>query len=227
MHRRVIIPPSRALVAELKARRKLLDRIAMVTVAFGLVGVAAAGLLIARPSLDGALGVVLPLLVVAGLRTTDVTLGVFRTAFIVAGRRGPAAAAAATEAIVWVSATGIVLADMSPARLGAFAVGVAAGTLVGIQIVRALRLGMVTVRMFVPGTKGDLVAEALRADGYRATVFDGRGRDGHVTMILAVMRRREARLVVERYAHDPDVFTTIDSDPGPASVVSGKVGAAV
>ena len=215
---------NRAAISELRARRRLLDRVAVVLVAAGIIGLGAAGWVIGRPDLGGILGVVVPLVVVAGLRFLDVMIGVFRTSFVVGGRRGPAAAAAAVESAVWLSAAGIVLADMTPWRIAAFAVGVAAGTVTGMGVVRALRLGMVTVRAFTPQTKGALVAEAMRDAGHGATVFTGEGRDGQVAMVMSVMRRKEARQVCQLFADAADVFVTIDSEPGPGVTINGRRG---
>lgn len=214
----------RSLIAELRERRRMLDRMALALAVLAVLGLGIAWWVITDPDLTGVSAVLVPLVVVAGLRFLDVMIGVFRTSFIVGGRRIPAAIAAATEAAVWLSATGIVLAEMTPARIGAFAVGVGGGTIAGMALVRALRLGMVTVRLFTPAVKGPLVAEALRVTGHGATVFTGEGRDGPVAMVMSVMRRKEARQVCAEFCDQPDVFVTVDSEPGPGAVISGRPG---
>lgn len=172
------------------------------------------------------LSAVLPLVVVAGLRMLDVTLGVFRTTFVVSGRRLAAGVFAFAESAVWVTAAGIVLTDLTPVRMLAFALGVGLGTWVGMIIVHHLRLGMVTVRAFLPAPGGSVAAELVRDLGFGATVFDGHGRHGDVQMILSVVRRREAWLVSDAIrSWDADAFLTVDSEPGPASHISGVAGA--
>lgn len=169
-----------------------------------------------------------PVLAITALRACDVMIGVFRTTFIVAGRRLAAAGAAATEAGVWVSAAGIVLSDLTPARGAGFAAGVGLGTLAGMEIVRHLRLGMVTVRLFVPADHdggGQPIAAAIRGLGHGATVFTGEGHRGPVHMVLTVVRRREARQICDLFGES--VFVTLDSDPGPSSVVAGVAGGRV
>jgi uncharacterized protein YebE (UPF0316 family) len=166
----------------------------------------------------------LPLLAVAGLRASDVTLGVFRATFIVRGRMAAAAVAAAAEAGVWLAAAGIVLTDLTLVRGIAFAAGVGLGTTAGMLVVRWLRLGMVTVRIFAPATRGEQVATLVRTLGHGVTVFDGRGRDGDVAMLLSVVRRRESAAICRFLADHPDLFVTLDSEPGPNSNVSGIAG---
>jgi uncharacterized protein YebE (UPF0316 family) len=165
-----------------------------------------------------------PLLAVVALRMADMCLVVFRTTFVVTGRRTAASTTAAVEGTVWLTAASLVLADLTPWRLGAYAIGVAAGTALGMSIVRALRLGMVTLRVFAPEGTGQQVAQMLRGNGYGATVFAGQGAHGPVEMVLSVLRRREARIALAQVSAVPGVFTAVDSAPGPGSAVSGVAG---
>jgi uncharacterized protein YebE (UPF0316 family) len=154
---------------------------------------------------------------IALLRVTDVMLGVFRTTFIVRGRTMAAAGAAAGESAAWLTAAGIVLADLTIVRGAAFALGVGTGTALGMLVVRSLRLGMVTVRVFAPLERGAEVAERLRGAGQGATVFPGEGRDGPVAMVLSVMRRREADEACRPFVTDTGLYVTMDAGMGPSA----------
>lgn len=143
--------------------------------------------------------VVAPALLVAVLRMTDVTLNVFRTVFTVNGRRGLAALFHAAEGGVWLAAAGIVLTDLTIVKAVGYLVGVAMGTLLGTTIVERLRMGMSTVRIYCdhrhePGA-GEAVAAVIRAHGFGATTFEGRGLNGPVTMILSTVPRRRVPAV--------------------------------
>lgn len=171
-----------------------------------------------------------PLLTVAAMRVADVTLGVFKTTAVVNGQRSLGALFAAVEALVWVAAAGLVLSDLSLPRMLAYAVGVGAGTWLGMAVVHQLRLGLVTVRAFVPvdderTRKGFEAAARIRALGYGATVFDGYGRDGRVQMVLSVVRRREVSQVCGAVqGADERAFVALDNAPGPSSVICGLAG---
>ncbi len=120
--------------------------------------------------LQAALLAVLPGLAVALLRAGDVLLAVVKTTHIVNGSRHLAAIFAGLESSLWLSAAGIVFAEPSPARSVGFVVGVATGTWTGMALVHALRVGMVTVRVFVPTgadqeLAGHAVASAMREQG--------------------------------------------------------------
>ncbi len=109
----------------------------------GAVALIGALLIVLPPSTAAAL---ITALQIAMLRVTDVMLGVFRTTFIIRGRTLAASLAAFGESAAWISAAGIVLADLTIVRGLAFATGVGIGTALGVVIVRGLRLGLVTVR---------------------------------------------------------------------------------
>jgi uncharacterized protein YebE (UPF0316 family) len=170
--------------------------------------------------------IALPVVAVVVLRASDVMIGVFRATFIIRGRRTAASIAAAAEAGVWLAAAGIVLGELTLVRGVAFAAGVGLGTAVGMAIVRWLRIGMVTLRIYAPVGRGDEIAEIVRTFGHGATVFEGRGREGEVAMVLSLVRRKDAAAVCVVLADDEDLFITLDSEPGPRSSVSGTTGSA-
>jgi len=190
-----------------------------------LVGLAAAGtgaiLIVLPPSTAAAL---ITAIQIALLRVTDVMLNVFRTTFILRGRTLAASLAAFGESAAWIAAAGIVLADLTLLRGFAFATGVAIGTALGILVVRSMRLGLVTVRVFAPLERGPEVAERIRAAGQGATMFPGEGRDGPVAMILSVMRRREADEICRPLTDDAALYVSMDAGLGPST--RGRAGQA-
>jgi uncharacterized protein YebE (UPF0316 family) len=187
-----------------------------------------------------------PALLIALLRTMDVTLNVFKTVAIIQGRRVAAPILQGAESLMWLLAAGIVFAEMTPIRITGFAVGVMAGTLVGMEVVRKLQLGMVTVRIYSNAAPRDertlaqdadsdehtatlsrprIVLDALHMAGHRGTVFRGEGRDGPVEMTLATVRRREANQVMDLARQvAPDAFVSIDNDLHPATMSTGDRG---
>lgn len=170
-----------------------------------------------------------PALAVAMLRIGDVTMNVFRMVFVVQERRGLAAIASAGEAAMWLSAAGIVLSDITPMRAVGYVAGVSAGTVIGMEVAKRLRLGMATVRVYADATRtdddgsllllGHRIATAMREAGYAATVFRGHGLRGEVDMVLCTVRRREAeRVIAIARGVDPSVMAAIDNALDPAHV---------
>ncbi|MFA9446551.1 DUF5698 domain-containing protein [Egicoccus sp. AB-alg6-2] len=174
-----------------------------------------------------------PAVAIALLRVADVSLNVFKVVFVVQQRRWLAAVTAGLEAGTWLAAAGIVFADVTPVRAAGFVVGVALGTLIGVQLTGHLRLGMATVRVYADATRtdadghplelGHAIARAIHAAGFGATVFRGTGYKGDVDMVLATVRRRDADHVLA-IARDVDAssFAAIDNAVHPAPVPGGS-----
>ena len=173
-----------------------------------------------------------PARVIAGLRATDVSMNVFRVVFVVQGRRGLAALAAGLEAGTWLAAAGIVLADLTVWRAAGFIAGVAIGTAVGVELTARLRLGMKTVRIYVPvhdddehRLDGQDVARVLHLAGYRATVFHGTGYQGPVDLVLSTVAYRDAEQVLDlARSVAPRSFAAIDNSPHPAAPGTATAG---
>lgn len=135
-------------------------------------------------------------LVIFCARVIDVSLGTLRHAMIIRGKRLVTFCIAFLESIVWVFAVSKVLSDLSePLTALAFALGFATGTFVGMTIENLLKIGDQVVKVF--SNKGHEVATQLRAEGFRVTEFEGKGRDGVVVLLFVQVRRRDARKVMD------------------------------
>jgi uncharacterized protein YebE (UPF0316 family) len=136
--------------------------------------------------------------VIFALRIVDVSLGTVRLIVMVRGHRGAAVAVGFVEVLVWIVAVGHALQHLhSPYHILGYAGGFAAGTYVGIGAERMLALGTVVVRAIIPDEHDGRTARALREEGYAVTEIDGRGREGPVDVLNAVVDRKEAPRVIE------------------------------
>jgi len=143
-------------------------------------------------------------------RICDVSLGTFRHAMVIRGKKAPAAGLAFAESLIWVYAVSRVLADISsPLTALAFAFGFSGGTFAGIVIEDFFKIGDQSIRIF--STAGDELAQILRQSGYRVTVFDGRGRDGPVNELFVQAKRKQVHNIIQMArSHDPACFVVID-----------------
>jgi len=171
-----------------------------------------------------------PALLIALLRMADVSMNVFRVVFVVQGRRGLASLAAGVEAGTWLAAAGIVLADVTVTRAAGFVIGVSLGTAIGVELTAKLRLGMKTVRIYVPvddehHLDGAGVARVLHHAGHGATVFRGAGYRGPVDMVLSTVKYRDAQQVLDlARSVAPHSFAAVDNSPHPAPGVLASAG---
>lgn len=144
-------------------------------------------------------------------RVCDVTLGTLRTVSVIYGRRYMAWFLGFFEVLVWVLVVGrvIPLAQEQPVYAVFYAAGFATGNFIGITIERSIAFGDQVVRVFT--RLGPMMADALRAEEWGVTEFDGRGRDGPVMQLFIQTKRRRAPELVRRAREiDPSCYYVID-----------------
>jgi uncharacterized protein YebE (UPF0316 family) len=143
-------------------------------------------------------------------RVADVSLGTFRHAMVIRGKKLHAFCIAFAESLIWIFAVSRVLSDLTdPLTALAFALGFASGTFVGITMEDLFKIGDQVVRVF--STQGAPIAALLRERGFRVTVFDGSGRDGAVQLLFVQARRREVRKICDlSRMTDPQCFLVVD-----------------
>lgn len=150
-------------------------------------------------------------LLIFALRIVDVSIGTVKLLYVVRGMRGMASALAFLEAIVWLTAAGLVFSQLDNLWNGVcFAAGFAAGTMCGMTMERWIGSGYMLLRVVTRDKDQDLL-EALKDQGFGLTMVQGRGAQGSVTMVMAVIRRRrraEALALIQRI--DPNAFITAD-----------------
>ena len=154
-------------------------------------------------------------------RLIDVSLGTFRTVAVVQGRRGLAWILGFFEVLTWVLVVSEVLATVKDHTWFAipYAVGFATGNYVGIMVEARLALGRQVVRIF--SKDGARLAAALREANFGVTEFDGRGKDGPVTMLFVEVERKTVGEIVRRAREvDPRCYYTV----GDIRVVSTAAG---
>jgi len=149
-------------------------------------------------------------LMIFAARVLDVSLGTFRQAMIIRGKRLYAFMLAFVESLIWVYAVSRVLQEISdPFTALAFAAGFATGTYVGITIERFFKIGDQIVRVF--SVRGDEIAGILRENGFRVTVIDGRGRNGVVNILFVQVRRKQSgRILKVAREVDPGCYVVVD-----------------
>ena len=145
-----------------------------------------------------------------GLRIVDVSLATLRMLLSVRGVKYAAPFIGFFEVIVWVTAVGTVIRHLdSPLHLIGYAAGFATGNLVGLTIEERLAIGMASIRV-ISRHGGVELAESMRELGFGVTEFSGQGREGHVEVVDAVVRRRDipqAMKVIDYW--DPEAFVTV------------------
>ncbi|MGA1058693.1 MAG: DUF2179 domain-containing protein [Phycisphaerales bacterium] len=160
---------------------------------------------------------------IVGARILDVTLGTLRTVAVIHGRRGAAFLLGFVEVLIWVLVVSGVISTVkeNPWYAIAYALGFATGNYLGITLEGRFAFGKQVVRVFT--RHGAEIASTLRAEKVPVTEFDGRGKDGPISMLFIELGRRDAsRMLAKIRELDPHCYYVVDdirlaSLAGPAS----------
>ncbi|HEX5520900.1 MAG TPA: DUF2179 domain-containing protein [Longimicrobiaceae bacterium] len=144
------------------------------------------------------------------LRIVDVSLATLRMLMVMRGRKLIAPIIGVFEVLIWIIAVGSAIKHLDSVwHLAGYALGFGTGTLVGLWIEEKMAIGMATVQI-ISQHGGVELAEALREHGFGVTEFAGHGKEGHVEVLYAAMRRRELPVVFEQVRiWDPNAFVTV------------------
>ncbi len=139
------------------------------------------------------------------------TLDTLRVLFMMRGRKFVAGLIGFAQATIFVIAIGRVLSQLDNVlNIIGYAAGFAAGVIVGMTIEERMALGFGQMRI-ISSTKGQAIANALRAGGYAVTEMSGRGKDGSVNVILITVRRKDVDHVQDLVRGvDESAFITIE-----------------
>ena len=150
-------------------------------------------------------------LLIFSLRLSDMTLDTLRLLFVMHGRKLLAGLVGFLQAAIFVVAiTTVLKGEKSTAKILGYAAGFACGIMVGMTLEEKIALGFGHLRIMTKAA-GETLAQTLRSAGHAATLMAGSGKDGPVTVINCIVRRKDItnveRLVQEA---DPEAFVTLD-----------------
>jgi uncharacterized protein YebE (UPF0316 family) len=150
-------------------------------------------------------------LIIFALRVIGVTLATIRVLIMMRGKKLLSASIGFFEVLVYAIAIGQVVTNLSNVwNLIGYSLGFAVGTLVGMWLEERLALGYASVRI-ASKYKANAIANAIRDEGYGATLEWGRGRTGAVGLVVATVRRKEVDAVCSVADRlDPGAFVTVE-----------------
>lgn len=154
--------------------------------------------------------VVVPLLIFLA-RILDVSVGTLRIIFVSKGLKYLASILGFVESLVWVLAISQVIQNLNDwVTYIAFALGFAAGNLVGIMIEERIAMGNLIIRI-ITRREADELVNFLWDSGYGVTSVDAQGESGPVKLIFTVAKRKklpEIIAIIKRF--NPNAFYTIE-----------------
>ena len=147
------------------------------------------------------------------LRLLDQTLGTLRILYVNKGKPLFGAILGFIESAIWIVAISQVIQDLNdPFLIFGYALGFAAGTIMGSYIENTIAIGDIVVRIFVPkDSDSEKVAEELRINGLGVTIINGEGMQGEVTIAWCVTPRKRLKEVMKIVSViTPDAYVTTE-----------------
>ena len=147
------------------------------------------------------------------LRLLDQTLGTLRILYVNKGKPLFGAILGFIESAIWIVAISQVIQDLNdPFLIFGYALGFAAGTIMGSYIENTIAIGDIVVRIFVPkDSDSEKVAEQLRTNGLGVTIINGEGMQGEVTIAWCVTPRKRLKEVMKIVSViTPDAYVTTE-----------------
>ena len=147
------------------------------------------------------------------LRLLDQTLGTLRILYVNKGKPLFGAILGFIESAIWIVAISQVIQDLNdPFLIFGYALGFAAGTIMGSYIENTIAFGDIVVRIFVPkDSDSEKVAEELRTNGLGVTIINGEGMQGEVTIAWCVTPRKRLKEVMKIVSEiTPDAYVTTE-----------------
>ena len=147
------------------------------------------------------------------LRLLDQTLGTLRILYVNKGKPLFCAILGFIESAIWIVAISQVIQDLNdPFLIFGYALGFAAGTIMGSYIENTIAIGDIVVRIFVPkDSDSEKVAEKLRTNGLGVTIINGEGMQGEVTIAWCVTPRKRLKEVMKIVSEiTPDAYVTTE-----------------
>lgn len=149
-------------------------------------------------------------LVIFLLRVLNNALDTVRLLMVMRGKKWLSWILGFLVSLIYVILFTSVLSNLdNPLYITAYAAGFATGNVIGMWIEERMALGYLRLDVISP-TRGAVLAEKLREDGFAVTEVAARGKDGMVSLLtIAVLRKRVE--LAERIIREVDetAFVTI------------------
>ena len=115
------------------------------------------------------------------------------------------------ESIIFVYIIGTVVANLDNVlNILAYAAGFATGSVIGMFFEEKLAIGHIQMTIISP-TRGSILSEELRSNGFAVTELSGRGKEGTVSVLLCdVLRKNINNLETVVLETDPEAFITAE-----------------
>ena len=144
----------------------------------------------------------------------EVSISTVRLVFINKGERVKGAILGFAEIMIWLIVVSSVLNNISedPMKMFVYAAAFSLGNYVGVTIESKIAVGLASIQVVVGQKSGEVLADALREQGYGVTIIDGKGKSESIKNLLFIQLKRkkipEAVKLIKQ--HNPEAYITVN-----------------
>ncbi len=144
----------------------------------------------------------------------EVSISTVRLVLINKGERVKGAILGFVEILIWLVVVSSVLNNITedPIKVFIYAAAFSLGNFLGVTIESKIAVGLSSIQAVVNQKDGEVLADALREQGYGVTIIEGKGIEESIKNLLFIQlkRRKIPEAVKLIKSHNPDAYITVN-----------------
>lgn len=144
----------------------------------------------------------------------EVSFSTIRLVYINKGERVKGAILGFVEIMIWLVVVSSVLNNITedPIKVFIYAAAFSLGNYLGVTIESKIAVGLASIQVVVDKKDGEILADALRDQGYGVTIIEGKGKSESIKNLLFIQLKRKkipaAIKLIKEY--NPEAYITIN-----------------
>jgi uncharacterized protein YebE (UPF0316 family) len=144
----------------------------------------------------------------------EVSFSTIRLVYINKGERVKGAILGFVEIMIWLVVVSSVLNNITedPIKVFIYAAAFSLGNYLGVTIESKIAVGLSSIQVVVDQKDGEILADALRDQGYGVTIIEGKGKSESIKNLLFIQLKRKkipaAIKLIKEY--NPEAYITIN-----------------
>lgn len=144
----------------------------------------------------------------------EVSFSTIRLVYINKGERVKGAILGFVEIMIWLVVVSSVLNNITedPIKVFIYAAAFSLGNYLGVTIESKIAVGLASIQVVVDQKDGEILADALRDQGYGVTIIEGKGKSESIKNLLFIQLKRKkipaAIKLIKEY--NPEDYITIN-----------------
>jgi len=153
-------------------------------------------------------------LIIFFAKIIEVSISTIRLVYINKGERVKGALLGFVEIMIWLVVVSSVLNNITedPIKVFIYAAAFSLGNFLGVTIESKIAVGLASIQVVVDQSDGEILADALREQGYGVTIIEGKGINESVKNLLFIQLKRKkipAAIILIK-EHNPEAYITVN-----------------